>query len=67
MPPGVPVATVGIDNAKNAGLLAVQILATADTDLANKLAHYKTTMANSVNAKAEKLEKEGYEKYLKDK
>jgi len=67
MPPGIPVATVAIDGAKNAGLLAVQILATSDSSLANKLADYKTTLANSVNAKAEKLEKEGYKKYLENK
>ncbi|MDR3642187.1 MAG: 5-(carboxyamino)imidazole ribonucleotide mutase [Candidatus Doudnabacteria bacterium] len=67
MPPGVPVATVGIDNGKNAGLLALQILGTADPDIANKLARYKTTMADSVNKKAEKLEKEGYKKYLENK
>jgi 5-(carboxyamino)imidazole ribonucleotide mutase len=67
MPPGIPVATVAIDGAKNAGLLAVEILATADSSLANKLADYKTTLANSVNAKAEKLEKEGYKKYLENK
>jgi 5-(carboxyamino)imidazole ribonucleotide mutase len=67
MPPGIPVATVGIDGAKNAGLLAVQILATADADLANKLGNYKTTMAEGVNKKAEKLEKEGYKKYLENK
>lgn len=64
MPPGVPVATVGIDNGKNAGLLTVQILATADEALAKKMADYKKTMANAINAKAEKLEKEGYKKYL---
>lgn len=67
MPPGIPVATVAIDGAKNAGLLAVQILATSDKDLAKKLATYKTTLANSVNAKAEKLEKEGCKKYLENK
>ncbi|MFA6530588.1 MAG: 5-(carboxyamino)imidazole ribonucleotide mutase [Candidatus Micrarchaeia archaeon] len=37
MPPGVPVATVGIDNAKNAAVLAVQILALNDTNLKKKL------------------------------
>ena len=67
MPPGVPVATVGIDGAKNAGLLAVQILATADKKLMNKLSEYKKTLAKSVNAKAKKLEKEGYKKYLGNK
>jgi 5-(carboxyamino)imidazole ribonucleotide mutase len=65
MPPGVPVATVGIDGAKNAGLLAIQILATSDKKLADKLVEYKKQMATGVNAKAKKLEKEGYKKYLK--
>lgn len=41
MPPGVPVATVGIDSAKNAGILAVQVLATADTDLAGRLRAFR--------------------------
>lgn len=41
MPPGVPVATVGIDNGKNAALLAIQILALQDQELANKLETYK--------------------------
>ncbi len=67
MPPGVPVATVGIDGGKNAGLLAVQILATADAELMKKLSDYKKTMAEAVNKKAEKLEKDGYKKYLEEK
>jgi len=41
MPGGVPVATVGINQAKNAGLLAVQILATCDTEILNKMIAYK--------------------------
>lgn len=41
MPPGVPVATVGIDNAKNAAILAMQILATGDKDYAAKLAEFR--------------------------
>lgn len=45
MPPGVPVATVGIDNARNAGLLAVQILATSDKTLEGKLIAYKKNLA----------------------
>lgn len=57
MPPGVPVATVGIDNAKNAGLLAIQILATADKELENKLIAYKKKQAEGVEEKAKKLEK----------
>ena len=56
MPPGVPVASVGIDNGKNAGLLAVQILATADGSLMQKMVDYKKKMADSVNEKAKKLD-----------
>ena len=67
MPPGVPVATVGIDNGKNAGLLAVAILATADDGLAKKLVDYKKKMANGVNEKAKKLEELGVKKYLENK
>lgn len=45
MPPGVPVATVGIDNAKNAAILAVQILALADDDLAARLTSFRAEQA----------------------
>ena len=64
MPPGIPVATVGINAAKNAGLLAVQILATSDKSLENKLIAYKKQMAEEVKTKGEKLSKVGYKKYL---
>ena len=56
MPPGIPVATVGIGNAKNAGLLAVQILATADRSLEKKLIAYKKQLAQKVEEKASKLD-----------
>lgn len=55
MPSGIPVATVGIDNAKNAGLLAVQILATSDKSLEEKLVEYKKKLAKNVEEKAAKL------------
>lgn len=64
MPPGVPVATVGINAAKNAGLLAVQILATSDKSLENKLIAYKKKMSDEIKIKGEKLLKIGYKKYL---
>jgi 5-(carboxyamino)imidazole ribonucleotide mutase len=64
MPPGIPVGTVGVDSGKNAGLLAVQILATADEKLTHKLVDYKKKMADSVNEKAKKLEDMGYKDYL---
>lgn len=55
MPPGIPVATVAINGAKNAGILAVQILATSDKDLEKKLVDYKKGLAESVEEKAKKL------------
>ena len=64
MPPGIPVATVGINSAKNAGLLAIQILATSDKKLEKKLVAYKQKMHTEVKIKGEKLLKIGYKKYL---
>ncbi|MBI2039756.1 5-(carboxyamino)imidazole ribonucleotide mutase [Candidatus Microgenomates bacterium] len=55
MPPGIPVATVGIDNAKNAGLLALQILATSDKRLEKQLIEYKKNLALGVEEKASSL------------
>ncbi len=57
MPGGIPVATVGIDNSKNAGLLAVQILATADKKLEEKLIEYKKKLAEDIEEKAKRLDK----------
>ena len=67
MPPGVPVATVGIDAGKNAGLLAIQILATSDKNIMEKIVQHKKKMAEEVNTKAKKLEEMGYKKYLENK
>ncbi|MDZ8241536.1 MAG: 5-(carboxyamino)imidazole ribonucleotide mutase [Nostoc sp. ChiQUE01a] len=64
MPGGIPVATVAIGNAKNAGLLAVQILATAQPELLEKVQKYRQTLSESVVAKQAKLEKLGYKQYL---
>lgn len=64
MPPGIPVATVGINAAKNAGLLAIQILATSDKNLEKKLIAYKKKMADEIKKKGEKLQKIGHKKYL---
>ncbi len=58
MPSGIPVATVGINNAKNAGLLAVQILATADKNLEEKMIAYKKKLADGVEEKAKKLKEQ---------
>jgi len=66
MPRGVPVATVAIGNAKNAGLLAVSILATENKALQKKLQVFKKETETEVIKKAKKLEKIGYKKYLKE-
>lgn len=55
MPSGIPVATVAINGAKNAGILAVQILATSDKNLEQKLVEYKKKLAVGVEEKARKL------------
>jgi len=55
MPPGIPVATVAIDGAKNAGLLAVQILALSDDKLREKFIDYKKEMAAASMKKNENL------------
>lgn len=55
MPPGIPIATVAIDGAKNAGILAVQILATSDRILEENLVKYKKKLAAGVEEKASKL------------
>lgn len=57
MPRGVPVATVAIDNATNAGLLAARILAVADENLAGRLADYRDAQTQAVLDKVAKLEK----------
>jgi 5-(carboxyamino)imidazole ribonucleotide mutase len=56
MPSGVPVATVAINNAKNAGLLALQILGTHNPSIAEALESYKEKMKNEVLEKATRVE-----------
>ncbi len=65
MPSGIPVATVAIDGAANAGLLAAKILATSDAELLGKLKDYSEGLKDGVMAKKEKLESIGYKEYLK--
>lgn len=57
MPAGIPVATVAIGNAKNAGLLALEILATCDKSLLRKILSYKKKLASESMAKNKKLKK----------
>ncbi|KEQ28589.1 N5-carboxyaminoimidazole ribonucleotide mutase [Pedobacter antarcticus 4BY] len=58
MPNGIPVATVALNAAKNAGLLAVQILSTADESLAVKMQDYKDELRKKVEETAAELESE---------
>lgn len=67
MPPGVPVATVGINAARNAGLLAVEILAVGNADLSRKLIRFRENQREAVLRKSEKLMKLGWKTYLKEK
>ncbi len=65
MPNGVPVATVALNAAKNAGILAAQILATSDKKLFSKVQAYKTDLKNMVEASAKELEKKGWKHLTK--
>ncbi len=64
MPGGIPVATVAINGAKNAGLLAAQILAAFDNTLSQKVEQYKKELNDIVESKATELENIGYQNYL---
>ena len=61
MPPGIPVATVGVNGALNAAILAVQIMATADVELQQKLADYKENLKKKIVQANEELKKVNYE------
>ena len=58
MPAGVPVATVAIGNARNAGLLAVRILAASDSELLQKMEQFQRDLAETVRAKDAKVQAE---------
>ena len=66
MPRGIPVATVGIDNARNAGLLAARIIGVADREIRSRLAEYRSRMEAGVVAKADELTDKGPTQYLRD-
>lgn len=57
MPPGIPVATVGINGSLNAGILALQMIATGDEDLYNKLVAYKENLKGKIEKANEDLSK----------
>ena len=64
MPSGIPVATVAINGAKNAAILATSILAVGDENIKIKLAEFKNSLKDAVVAKDEKLQDLGVDSYL---
>lgn len=60
MPPGVPVATVALDGARNAGILAAQIIGTGEPEIRDRVARFKVAQGEKVLAKAKKLADQGY-------
>lgn len=67
MPAGIPVATVAINGAKNAGILAAKILGGFESEISSKVGKYMQNLEENVLKKAITLEKVGFETYLKDK
>ncbi len=65
MPPGIPVATVAINGALNAGLLAAKMIAASDEALSARIEKYTQSLQEMVDKKAQKLENIGYGEYLK--
>ena len=66
MPPGIPVATVGINGAKNAGILAAQVIGAGDEEIRKNVVAYKEKMAKDIVAKDQELQEKGFKKYLED-
>ena len=66
MPRGIPVATVAIGNAQNAGLLAVQILGASDLELQQQIEHFRQNLCQSILDKQKQLDKLGYQSYLSE-
>ncbi|MCF7928220.1 MAG: 5-(carboxyamino)imidazole ribonucleotide mutase [Spirochaetales bacterium] len=64
MPRGIPVATVGINNSKNAALLAARIISVSRPELKKRLAEYTGNAASEVLDKSERMQQEGWREYL---
>ena len=64
MPRGIPVATVAIGNAENAGLLAIRILASQQPELLAKVENYSQSLGEMVEGKQAELDELGYQEYL---
>ena len=67
MPRGIPVATVAVDGAFNAGILAAQIIGINDPLVRKRVIAYKKELASQVRAKNHRLQQIGYEKFLEEK
>ncbi|HMV07819.1 MAG TPA: 5-(carboxyamino)imidazole ribonucleotide mutase [Cyclobacteriaceae bacterium] len=65
MPSGVPVATVALNGARNAGILAAQIIGSADKAVAKKLDQFKKSLKGKVEESAKSMEKKGWREALK--
>ena len=66
MPPGIPVATVGIGSAKNAGILAARIIGASDSNILKNVRMFKEKMAKDISTKDAELQEKGFKKYLED-
>ena len=66
MPPGIPVATVAINGARNAGILAAQIIGTGNSNILENVRMFKEKMAIDIVAKDRELQEKGFKKYLED-
>jgi 5-(carboxyamino)imidazole ribonucleotide mutase len=66
MPAGIPVATVAIGNATNAGLLAVQIIASHQPELLQQVLEYRQSLKEMVMTKQGRLDEVGYRQYIEN-
>ena len=64
MPAGVPVATVALNGARNAGILAAQIVGTGNKRVQNKISEFKKSLEKGIETKYKRLDKLGYKEYL---
>ncbi len=64
MPPGIPVATVAINGAKNAGILAASIIGSFNPEVLERVSEYKKSLEDMVMTKSESLVELGYKEYL---
>src|SRR3989344_9570951 len=67
MPSGIPVATVGINAARNAGILAAQIIGTGHSNILKNVGEFKQKMAKDIKKKDAELQEKGFRKYLEEK